>query len=140
MQPEPNTGRNAERATKAEQDLVEMVTVLRTFLGNRTTSAAWRRHMQSFGGAGWSKPSVKRRLKVLKDREWIRIVGEPDADLERAPEGSLFEATEIARGTSSPLGSDWVRESADMNGAADAAAKAAMELVQRLNKGKPNAA
>ena len=42
--PEPNPGRNAERATKAEQDLAEMITVLRTFLGNRTTSTAWLQH------------------------------------------------------------------------------------------------
>jgi hypothetical protein len=107
--PEPEPSALVTAQTKPEQALVEMVTVLRTFLGNRTTSSAWCRHMQRFCGSGWSKPSFKRRLKTLKDRKWIRIVGEPDADLERAPEGSLFEATAIAPGSSGQQGSDWVR-------------------------------
>jgi hypothetical protein len=118
-----------------------MVTALRAFLGNRTTSTAWQQHMQSFCGTGWSKPSFKRRLKVLKHREWIRIVGEPDADLERTPQGSIFEATEIAPGASVQQGSNEVQESAaTLNCSADAAAAAAMEILQRLRKGKPSAA
>jgi hypothetical protein len=121
---------------KQEQDLISMLEVLRQFFGNRTTSTAWYRHMQSFYGAGWSKPAFKRRLKTLKSRNWVRLVGQPHADLERAAVGSLFEATEIAPGTPSTSGSPWVRESAEMNGAADAAAKAAIELLERLNKGK----
>ena len=133
--------------TKQEQDLISMITVLRTFFGNRTTSMAWYRHMQDFCGPGWSKPSFKRRLKTLKHRKWIAIVGEPDADLERAPVGSLFAATAIAPGAPVPVGSPWVPESAAMNGttesarlggsgAADAAAEAARELLERLSKGK----
>jgi hypothetical protein len=114
-----------------------MIEVLRQFLGNRTTSSAWYRYMQDFYGTGWSKAAFKRRLKILKHRKWIGIVGKPDVDLERAPEGSLFEATVIAPGASSQPGSNW---DTAMNGAADAAAKAAMELLQRLNKGKPHAA
>ena len=73
---------------------------------------------------------------MLKHRKWIRIVGQPDADLYRAPWGSLFEATEMAPGGSPQSGSEKVHEFAVMNGAADAAAKAAMELLERLNKGK----
>jgi len=151
--PEPSIGRNQEGVApavdgddmsdnKQEQDLISMIEVLRQFLGNRTTSTAWYRHMQDFGGAGWSKPSFKRRLKTLKHRKWISIIGQPDADLERAPEGSLFEATAIAPGASGQQGSDRDHESAAaMNGAADAAAKAAMEILGRLSKGKsPNAA
>jgi hypothetical protein len=89
--------------------------------------------MQSFGGPGWSKPAFKRGLKTLKHRKWIGIIGQPDAGLERAPEGSLFAATAIAPGASSKPGSN---QDAPMSGAADAAAKAAMELLERLNKGK----
>jgi hypothetical protein len=140
MAPEPDTGLNYEgddmSDSKQEQDLAEMLTVLRTYFGNRATSTAWYRHMQDFCGSGWSKPSFKRRLKMLKERRLVGIVGNPDADLERAPVGSLFEATEIAPGASQPLGSGWVPESAAMNGAADDAAKAAVELLERLNKGK----
>ena len=47
---------------------------------------------------------------------------------------SLFATTAIAPGTSSQLGSN---QDLAMNEAADAAAKAAMELLERLNKGKP---
>ena len=65
------------------------------------------------------------------------IVGDPDADLERAKEGSYFEATEIAPGASGEPGSDVVPETAAIHGAADDAAKAAMELLQRFNRGKP---
>ena len=119
--------------TKQEDELVEMLTVLRMYLGNRATSGQWFKQMQAYGGPGWSKPSFKRRLKTLKQRKWVGIVGKPDADLERAPEGSLFEATEIAPGASLQLGSN---QDTAMNGAADAAAKAARELLERLNKGK----
>jgi hypothetical protein len=66
----------------------------------------------------------------------VGIVGEPDADLERAPWGSLFAATEIAPGVPFQLGSEKVHGSAAMNGAADDAARVAMELLVRLNKGK----
>ena len=123
--------------TMQEQYLAEMITVLRRFLGNRATSSQWYKQMQIYGGSGWSKPSFKRRLKILKERKLVGIVGNPDADLEsleRAPWGSLFEATEIAPGTSLPLGSK--AAPAVMNEAADAAAKAARELLERLNKGK----
>jgi hypothetical protein len=135
---------------KQEQDLILMIEMLRQFLGNRTTSTAWCRHMQSYGGPGWSKPSFKRRLKACKGKGWIRIVGQPDVDLERAPVGSLLEATEIAPGASRQSVSPWVQEStvqescvqefATMNEAADAAARAAMELLERLRRGKPTAA
>jgi hypothetical protein len=118
---------------KQEQDLISMIEMLRTYLGNRATSSQWFKQMQQYGGPGWSKPAFKRRLKTLKQRKWIGIVGKPDAGLERAPEGSLFEATEIAPGASSQPGSD---QDVAMNGAADAAAKAARELLERLNKGK----
>jgi hypothetical protein len=70
---------------------------------------------------------------MLKDRKWIGVAGKPDVDLRRVPEGSLFEATEIAPGASSQPGSD---QDVAMNGAADAAAKAVRELLERLNKGK----
>jgi hypothetical protein len=118
---------------KQEQELISMIEMLRTYLGNRATSSQWCKQMQSFGGPGWSKPAFKRRLKTLKQRKWIGIVGKPDAGLERAPEGSLFAATEIAPGASSQLGSN---RNVAMNGAADDAAKAARELLERLNKGK----
>jgi hypothetical protein len=118
---------------KQEQDLISMIEVLRQFLGNRATSGQWYKQMQSFGGPGWSKPAFKRRLKTLKQRKWIGIVGKPDAGLERAPEGSLFEAIEIAPRAPPQLGSD---QAAAMSGTADAAATAAMELLERLNKGK----
>ena len=117
--------------SKQEQDLISMIEMLRTFLGNKATSGQWCKQMLAYGGPGWSKPSFKRRLKTLKQRKWVGIVGKPDADLERAPEGSLFEATEIAPGASLQLGSN---QDTAMNGAADAAAKAAMELLQRLGK------
>jgi hypothetical protein len=119
-----------------EQHLAEMLTVLRTYLGNRATSSQWYKQMQIYGGPGWSKPSFKRRLKILKERKLVGIVGNPGADLERAPWGSLFAATEIALGASQQTGSEKVHEFAAMNGAADAAVKAAMELLERLNKGK----
>jgi hypothetical protein len=135
LEPEPSAVDGDDmNDNKQEQDLISMIEVLRQFFGNRATSTAWYRHMQSFCGEGWSKPSFKRRLKTCKHRGWIRIIGQPDADLERAPWGSLFEATEIAPGASQRMGSDKVPESATMNGAADAAAKAAMELLQRLGK------
>jgi hypothetical protein len=124
---------------KQEQDLVEMLTVLRTYLGNRATSSQWCKQMQFYGGQGWSKPAFKRRLKTVKHRKWVGIVGKPDAGLERAKEGSYFEATLLAPGASGQLGSDAVPESAVVNGAADDAAKMAMELLQRLNRGKPAA-
>jgi hypothetical protein len=132
---EPSADNGDDMAdTKQEQDLTSMIEVLRTFLGNRATSEQWYKQMQSFYGAGWSRRSFKRRVRILKARKWIGVVGKPDIDLERVPEGSLFEATEIAPGASSPLGSDLAHE------AADAAAKAAMELLERMRRGKPTAA
>jgi hypothetical protein len=124
--------------TMQEQYLAEMITVLRRFLGNRATSSQWYKQMQIYGGSGWSKPSFKRRLKILKERKLVGIVGNPDADLERAPMGSMFETTELALEASQRLGSSKVR-SAVMSGAADAAVKAAMELLERLNRSKPAA-
>jgi hypothetical protein len=141
-EPEPTAADGDDMTdTMQEQYLAEMITVLRRFLGNRATSSQWYKQMQIYGGSGWSKPSFKRRLKLLKHRGWIRIVGQADADLERTPMGSLFETTEIAPGAPQQPGSDAVPESAAMamSGAADAAARAAMELLQRLNRGKPAA-
>jgi hypothetical protein len=144
MNPEPTDEPTAADGddmsdTMQEQHLVEMITVLRRFLGNRATSSQWHKQMQQYGGPGWSKPSFKRRLKILKERKLVGIVGSPDVDLERAPVGSYFEATEIAPGAPSSLGSARVPDSAAMSGTADAAAKAAMELLQRLSRGKPAA-
>jgi hypothetical protein len=80
-----------------EQHLASMVHVLRRFLGNRATSGQWQKEMRVHGGPGWSKSAFKRRLKMLKDRKWVWIVGGSDAmDVERAPQGALFETTEAA--------------------------------------------
>jgi hypothetical protein len=89
--------------------------------------------MQRFSGANWSRPSFKRRLKMLKGRRWVGIVGQPGADLARAPKGSMFEATEIAPGTPSQSGLDWVP-------AADVSAERAKELLQRFRKGRASCA
>jgi len=114
------------QATKAEQDLASMVIVLRTFLGNRTTST----------GARWCDLGrINLLCRVLKDRGWVRF--ELNADLGRASQGTLFEATEIAPAASGSQGPD--KAPVAMNGAADAAAKTARELLERLNKGKPAA-
>jgi hypothetical protein len=83
---------------KEEENLIEMIMVLRRFFGNRGTRGQWQKQMQGSGEAGWSKSSFDRRLRVLKARRWVGIVGDPDADLERVPDGALFEATEIAPG------------------------------------------
>jgi hypothetical protein len=128
--PDTSPGRNAEPATKLEQDLIEMLTVLRTFL-RQATSTAWREHMQIHGK--WSKSTFDRRLRIVKSRGWIRIVGDADADLERASWGSLFEATAIAPGSSAKPGADWCQESGDVG-------KAAMEQLERLKRGTPTAA
>jgi len=133
-QVEPDTSFGA---TKTEQELVEMVTVLRKFLGNQATNGDWRKHMEIH--SKWSKSTFDRRLRIVKARGWIRVVGNTDANLERAPWGSLLQATEIAPGVSSQFGSKRCQESATLSGAADAAAKAAMELLQRLNRDKPAA-
>jgi len=121
-------------AKKAEQDLVEMIIVLRRFLGNAATNADWQRHMQNHGKAGWSRSAFVRRLRILKAREWIRIVGntDPIVDRIRVSKGSLFEATEKAPGALTPLVSDQYRDG-DIG-------KAAMEQLERLKRGKLPAA
>jgi hypothetical protein len=92
-----------------------MVTVLRKFLGNQAINGDWRKHMEIH--SKWSKSTFDRKLRILKARGWM-----------------------IAPGVSSQFGSEWCQESATLNGAADAAAKAAMELLRRLNKGRPPSA
>jgi hypothetical protein len=132
VEPEPSAvGGNNMSDNKQEQDLLSMLEMLRTFLGNRATSGQWCKQMLTYGGSGWSKPAFKRRLKTLKHRKWIGIVGQSDADLERVPEGSLFTVTAIAPGASLQQGSN---QDAPMSGAADDAAKMAMELLERINK------
>jgi len=112
VQSENQQRQRQQDAKKAEQDLVEMIIVLRRFLGNAATNADWQRHMQNHGKAGWSKSAFDRRLRILKAREWIRIVGdaEPILDRVRVSKGSLFEATEKAPGASTPLVSDQYRD------------------------------
>jgi hypothetical protein len=125
--PDTSSGRNAERATKLEQELVEMLTVLRTFL-RQATSTAWREHMQTHGK--WSKSAFDRRLRIVKTRGWIRVVGDAEALVDRVPEGSLFKATELAPGASvTPV----------LNQCHDVG-KAAMEQLERLRRGKSSAA
>ena len=121
-------------ATKAEQDLIEMIIVLRRFLGNAATSSNWQIHMQTHGKAGWSKSAFDRRLRIVKARKWIKIVGDPEAimDKVRVPEGSLFEATELAPGTPTPSVSNQCHDR-DVG-------KAAKEQLERLKRGKLPAA
>jgi len=64
---------------KEEENLIEMIMVLRRFFGNRATRGQWQKQMQGDGEAGWSKSSFDRRLRVLKARRWVGIVGNPDA-------------------------------------------------------------
>jgi hypothetical protein len=137
------TARKAELATKAEQDLLLMVTMLRKLLGNKATNTVWNNEMLTYG-KGWSPRSFCRRLRTLRARGWVRIVGDGAnaPDRVKAAEGSLYEATDKAPDDSHAAVADACHDSpvapATMNGAADAAAKAAREPVQRLNnKGKP---
>ena len=90
--------------------------------------------MQIHGKAGWSKSAFDRRLRILKARGWIRIIGDPEAlmDRVRVPEGSLFEATELAPGTPAPSVSNQCHDR-DVG-------KAAMEQLERLKRGKLPAA
>jgi hypothetical protein len=94
--------KKAEDANKAEQDLVLMVSVLREFFGNQVTNGDWQKHMEEFHGVGWSKPSFDRRVRALKTRGWLRIVGDVEAlaEGETVPKGALLEATGKAPGAS----------------------------------------
>jgi len=121
-----------------------MVTMLRKLLGNKATNTVWNNEMLTYG-KGWSPRSFCRRLNTLKARQWVRIVGDGAASLEgsKAPEGALYEATDKAPDADSHEAvanacHDSPVAPTTMNGAADAAAKAARELVARLNKGKPS--
>jgi len=89
--------RRAELATKAEQDLLLMVTMLRKLLGNKATNTVWNNEMLTYG-KGWSPRSFCRRLNTLKARQWVRMVGDGAANLKgsKAPEGALYEATDKA--------------------------------------------
>jgi len=89
-QSEKQQRQRQQDANKAEQDLAEMIIVLRRFLGNAVTSGDWQNHMQIHGKAGWSKSAFDRRLRILKARGWIRIIGDPEAlmDRVRVPEVS----------------------------------------------------
>ena len=55
-EPEPSAVDGDDMSdNKQEQDLISMIEVLRTFLGNRATSGQWYKQMQTYGGAGWLK-------------------------------------------------------------------------------------
>jgi len=60
-QVEPDTSFGA---TKTEQELVEMVTVLRKFLGNQATNGDWRKHMEIH--SKWSKSTFDRKFEDFK--------------------------------------------------------------------------
>jgi hypothetical protein len=129
--PEPDTGGAKRRdATSLEQGLVEMVVVLRTFL-RQATNADWLKHMQTHGNVSTSW--FNRRLRILKQRRWIRVVGDTEDVAERVPEGSLFEVTELAPGASvAPM----------LNPCQDVgkAAREQLERLERLKRGTPPAA
>jgi hypothetical protein len=80
------------------EQLVVMVGVLREKFGNRATRGTWQKHMEEFGGKGWSERSFDRRLEVLKARRWVGIVGDPQAIASgrKILQGELYEATELA--------------------------------------------
>jgi hypothetical protein len=130
-QVEPDT---SPGATKTEQELLEMVTVLRKLLGNQATNGDWREHMKIH--SKWSKSSFDRRLRILKQRRWVRIVGDANANLDRAPWGSLFEVTEIAPGSSAQAASGWCLDVVDVG----KAAREQLERLERLKRGSPPAA
>jgi hypothetical protein len=125
--------RRQQETTKAEQDLIEMVIVLRRFLGNAATNGDWQQQMHAHGKVGWSKPAFDRRLRIVKARGWIRIVGDPQplGDRIRTTTGTLFEATELAPGA--PLSTVSPPCQGDIS-------KAAMEQLERLRRGKLPAA
>jgi hypothetical protein len=135
VQSEAQQRQRQQDAKKAEQDLVEMIIVLRRFFGNAATSGDWQNHMQTHGKTGWSKSAFDRRLRIVKARGWIRIVGNPEAigDKVRVPEGSLFEATELAPGTPTPSVSNQCHDGGDVG-------KAALAQLERLKRGKLSAA
>jgi hypothetical protein len=125
-----------------EQHLASMVHVLRRFLGNAATSGQWQKEMQAHGGAGWSKAAFKRRLKMLKTRQWVRIVGGPDAvGVEKVPQGALYETTCLAPVYSDELdskpGSELAHEPGDES---DRLINVAIQQLERLKRGNPSAA
>jgi hypothetical protein len=120
-------------AKKAEQDLVEMIIVLRRLLGNAAISRDWQHHMQTHGKAGWSRSAFIRRLRILKARGWIRIVGDTELLVDKVPEGLLIEATEKAPGAPEPSVPNQCHDRIDVG-------KAALEQLERLKRGKLSAA
>jgi len=126
---------------RQEQHLASMIHVLRSFLGNKATSSQWQKEMEIHGK--WSKSSFDRRMRIVKARGWVGIVGDAKAAMERVSEGALFcvtdlydasrtQASDQRQATGSVQGEDWV-----VTDRADGAASAARELLERLRKGKP---
>ena len=72
----------------------------------------------------------------MKSRGWIRIVGDANADLDRASRGSLFEVTAIAPGSSAQSVSGWCQDVVDVG----QAAREQLERLERLKQGNPPAA
>jgi hypothetical protein len=130
VEPDTSSGRTAELSAKAEQDLIEMVVVLRTFL-RQATSTDWRKHMEIHGK--WSKTLFDRRLRILKQREWVRVAGDAKGVVDRVPEGVLYEVTEKAPGAPVTPVFNQHRDAIDVG-------KAAREQLERLKRGTPSAA
>ena len=124
-----------------ERDLAEMIRVLRQTFGNRATCAEWQQHMEAFAGPRWSRPSFYRRLSVIKEKGQVRVVdggnGKSISPTEKVKRGDFYEATILDDPRSVSSVSEQSRAPEAMDEAADAAVKAAMELLQRLNRSKP---
>jgi hypothetical protein len=83
---------------KEEQNLASMINVLRKFFGNKATNGDWQKQMEIFGGAGWSKSSFDRRLRILKAKAWVTVVGKTHnvTDGAKTQQGDLLSATDLA--------------------------------------------
>jgi hypothetical protein len=129
---EPDT--SFGRQTKLEQELVEMVVMLRKLLGNQSTSTDWLKQMQTHCKV--SKSWFDRRLRILKQRRWVKISGDTEDVAERVPEGSLFEVTVIAPGASDPPVFNQCQDAVDVG----KAAREQLERLERLKRGSSPAA
>ena len=125
-----------QHANKANQDLVEMITVLREVFGNRAVNAEWQREMQARTPKGWSRPRFMLKLAALKERQWVKVARADGVDGDKTLQGDFYAATELAPGA---VGNPVLDQSRPgMNESRSELAKAKQAAKELLKKAKPS--
>jgi hypothetical protein len=83
--------------TVALRRLTLMLDTLRSeYFQNRASCMEWQQHMEEYHGLGWSRAAFMRRLRVLKAKGCLIVVGEGTAAPGiRTSQGEVYAATDI---------------------------------------------